>query len=249
MLDEDVYCDRGAAVDARWTSIWTKWTSAEQRQHFANVATWGPLTIGQCQQLIQDLPPAPYGWSDPSTCLAPFVATVRRLRKDMERGAFPTNPTPVEFAAWCNQMSVVLPADFVDALPKAVNAVVTGNATSPAQAQSAFPGWAAMPPPKASPKPKKPSRGRPPSASIHHASVIRRADQILLKHARAGRSQTLPEVARQTYHDTVGGGMTEASILRLINGKLSIAVAKATVAKFRAKAAKAKKAAKAANRA
>lgn len=93
--------NRGAIPDQQWTDIWSTWPRERLEAWFAQAASWGPLNIVQAGQLMQGLPPQPYGWQYTRNCMVDAVECVARLKADLDSGAMPSAMTPPELARWC----------------------------------------------------------------------------------------------------------------------------------------------------
>jgi len=233
MLDSDPYGDLGAIADASWSERWMCWDRQAQDAYLASVADWGPLHLEQMEHLIQGLLPPTYGWLCLPTVLSEFQPLIFRLRQDIDRGVMSKAPTPNEFAAWCDQMGVELPAPFVQALLAASSVPAAPTSALQSTASMVLPGWAAMlGGTSKQPKPRSlPKRGRPPTTEPTNDVLCKDGRRILMDAARRGEVMTLRDVAAQLQATPSGHGKQIDNIERRIKGALPIQQAKATATK------------------
>ena len=223
----DMYGDCGAIPDARWNALWALWSDEKRNEYFASVASWGPLGIGQCEQLIQGLPPSPPGWSRPSSCLAEYTSLVTRLREDMARRAISSAPTAAELAGWCDPMNAALPEALVQAL------LVPGPLPGCAAAQTLTPvllaRWIPAMPQAQVAHASKPKRGRPKAAAGTIEAIVERARGMLMASARIGECLTQRQLITRLKAEGFGSSMSDENLLsRLKHAKLPTQEAAAT---------------------
>lgn len=223
----DVYGDGDELPDAQWNSIWTKWDHWQRDKYFASVVHWGPLGIGQCEQLIQGFPPSPAGWSRPTSCLAQYGELVARLREDVARGHISSSPTAEELAGWCDAMNASLPEALVRAL--LTPATAPGCAAPQTVTTVSLPAWVPALPQPPSAQPLKRKRGRPKAAAGTIAAITERARSMLMEAARLGKTTTQLQLVRNLKAEGLGSAMSDENMLsRLKHAKLPTKEAAAT---------------------
>lgn len=235
MVDPDPYGSLGAIADASWAERWMCWDRKAQDAYMADVATWGPLSLEQMEHLIQGLLPPTSGWLCLPTALAEFQPVIFRLRQDIERGAISKAPTPNEFAAWCDQMRVELPAPLVNAIRAAAKIAPVLTLAQQSTTSIVLPGWAAMlgSAVKQSKPRSPPRRGRPPATEPTNAVLRKDGRRILMDAAHNGEVLTVREVAGQLQTTPAGQGKSVDNIERRLKGELPIPQAKATATKYK----------------
>lgn len=232
MPEADIHGDFGAISDASWTARWMSWSQPAQDKYMASVTSWGPLYLEQMEHLIQGLLPPTHAWLCPPTALAEFRPLIVRLRQDIDRGVLPKAPTPSEFAAWCDQMSVELPLPFVQALQVAAKVPKTLLAPqSPVTVKLEPWVFALVSDEPAIQNQSRPKRGRPPVSAPTNKVLCDEGTRVLIDAARQGVVLTIPKVAHILSSLPCGQGKQLANIERRLKGKLPLDSAKETATK------------------
>ena len=230
--------DRGdllACLDPSWTEKWSQWSPGQVQRYIADAAAFGPLTWDQSVAILQGLPPQPKGWPGTSTVLAEYASVVDRLRKDMERGAVSSTPTPEELAAWCDSMAHSLPAPFVDELRARARSTSARTSFAPQSTTPiVLPAWAPLPVATGPVRFPVPKRGRPRTAAPTYAAVRAAAAKILMDAAWGGATLSLAALAQQLEGAPAAGSMSRVTILRRLKGELPVQKAKSVAARVRA---------------
>lgn len=207
--------DLGEIPDPSWIAKWSRWSPPDIEKYIIEVANWGPLSIEQCEALIQGLPPPPKSWGESMQINPEFAASISRLKADMERGALLPCPLPEELAAWAAQVDVPLPDDFVSA----VAARATERVVQTAQSVSVqYPEWVPMPKVQPVTKIKEAKRGRPKSKEPTTDALRRAARDIVNLNKKSGTKSTLLSVAKELQNNPAFSGMQSKTIKRYITG-------------------------------